>query len=266
MLSVIRRATSCSLTAAKQLAFGWVFGAHEALDQPGALFGLLFVSLVLTTTHNSYSFTLATLAIPDAIMLSLLAVAQFLYPCPQDLESETASVPTERLSRTFWAYLAAVALVAAGFADFPIIAYCFQRDATVSMMLIPIFYAVAMIVSGLGSLAFGRLFDCVGIALLIPLTLVTALYASLVFSGGFLQSLAGTCLWGLGMGVHESIIPAAVASIVAPDRRASAYGLFSGVYGMACFIGSTIIGALFNVSLTVVMVFAIIAEPAAIPL
>jgi hypothetical protein len=42
--------------------------------------------------------------------------------------------------------------------------------------------------------------------------------------------------------------------------------LFSGVYGMAWFIGSTTIGALFNVSLTDVMVFAMIAELAAIPL
>jgi predicted MFS family arabinose efflux permease len=252
--------------AAKQLGFGWAFGVHEALDQFGALFGPLFVSLVLTSTKNNYTLTFAALAVPGAVMLSLLAVARFLYPRPQDLESETASVPTERLSRSFWLYLAAVALVAAGFADFPIIAYRFQRDDTVSVTLIPIFYAVAMMIGGVGSLVFGRLFDRVGIGLLIPLTLVTALYAPLVFSGGFLSSLAGTCLWGLGMGVHESIIPAAVASMVAPDGRASAYGLFSGVYGVAWFIGSTTIGALFNVSITAVIVFAMIAELAAIPL
>ena len=35
------------------------------------------------------------------------------------------------------------------------------------------------------------------------------------------------------MGVQESIIPAAVAPMVSPDRRASAYGLFTGVYGTA---------------------------------
>lgn len=68
------------------------------------------------------------------------------------------------------------------------------------------------------------------------------------------------------MGVHESIIPAAVAPMVSADRRASAYGLFTGVYGIAWFAGSTVIGALFNISLTTVVLFCVIAELAAIPL
>ncbi len=58
-------------------------------------------------------------------------------------------------------------------------------------------------------------------------------YAPLAFLGGFWPILIGVCLWGLGMGVHESIIPAAVADTVPPDRRASAYGVFTGVYGIA---------------------------------
>jgi len=51
--------------------------------------------------------------------------------------------------------------------------------------------------------------------------------------GGFWAILAGSALWGLGMGVQESLIPAAVAPMVSPDRRAYAYGLFTGVYGTA---------------------------------
>jgi tetrahydromethanopterin S-methyltransferase subunit C len=68
------------------------------------------------------------------------------------------------------------------------------------------------------------------------------------------------------MGVHESVIPAAVAPLVSPDRRASAYGLFTGVYGIAWFLGSTAIGALFGVSLAAVVAFALAAEFAAVPL
>jgi len=102
--------------------------------------------------------------------------------------------------------------------------------------------------------------------MLIPLTLVAALYAPLAFLGGFWASLIGVCLWGLGMGVHEAIIPAAVAPMVSPERRASAYGLFTGAYGIAWFLGSAAIGALFSVSLGVVVAFAVVAEFAAIPL
>jgi predicted MFS family arabinose efflux permease len=206
------------------------------------------------------------LAVPAAIMLSLLAVARFLYPRPQDLEAAPAHVTAQGLPRAFWIYLAAAALVAAGFADFPIIAYHFQRSGTVNADLTPVFYAAAMAISGTGSLVFGRLFDRHGIGVLVPLTLLAAAYAPLAFLGGFWASLIGVCLWGLGMGVHESIIPAAVAPMVSPDRRASAYGLFTGVYGIVWFLGSTAIGALFSVSLTIVVAFALATEIAAIPL
>jgi len=54
--------------------------------------------------------------------------------------------------------------------------------------------------------------------------------------------------------------------MISPDRRASAYGLFTGAYGIAWFAGSIVIGALFNVSLLIVVAFSMAAELAAIPL
>jgi len=62
------------------------------------------------------------LAIPAAIMLSLVVVARLLYPRPQDLASAPAQVTAEGLPRVFWLYVAGAALAAAGFADFPLIA------------------------------------------------------------------------------------------------------------------------------------------------
>jgi len=252
--------------AAQQMGYGWGFGVHEALDQAGALFGPLLVALIVATSNHDYKTAFAALAVPAAITLSLLAVARFLYPRPQDLEAGPAHVSTHGLPSVFWIYLAGAALVAVGFADFPIIAFHFQRSGTVHADLIPVFYAAAMAISGAGSLVFGRMFDRHGIVMLVPLTLVAAAYAPLAFLGGFWASLVGVCLWGLGMGVHESIIPAAVAPMVSPNRRASAYGLFTGAYGIAWFLGSAAIGALFSVSLGVVVAFAVLAELAAIPL
>jgi MFS family permease len=252
--------------AAKEMGYGWGFGVHEALDQFGAMFGPLMVALVLAVTDHDYKIAFASLAVPAVIMLALLAVARLTYPRPQDLEAGPAHVTAEGLPRVFWVYLAAAALVGAGFADFPIIAYHFQRAGTTPAAATPIFYAVAMAVSGAGSLVFGRLFDRFGMGLLIPLTLVAALYAPLAFLGGFWTGLVGISFWGLGMGVHESIIPAAVAPMVARNRRASAYGLFTGAYGIAWFAGSAAIGALFSVSLAAVVAFALVVQVAAVPL
>jgi len=251
--------------AARELGYGWGFGVHEALDQFGAMFGPLLVALVIATSHHDYKTAFAALAAPAAITLLLLAVARFFYPRPQDLAAGPAHVSTEGLPSVFWIYLAGAALVAVGFADFPLIAFHFQRSGTVHADLTPVFYAAAMAVSGTGSLVLGRMFDRHGIGILVPLTLVSAAYAPLAFLGGFWASLVGVCLWGLGMGVHESIIPAVVAPMVSPDRRASAYGLFTGAYGIAWFLGSVAIGALFNVSLGAVVIFAVLAELAAIP-
>ena len=68
------------------------------------------------------------------------------------------------------------------------------------------------------------------------------------------------------MGVHESIIPAAVAKMVPPQRRASAYGLFTTGYGVFWFLGSAALGILYGVSLPALIAFSLIAELAAIPL
>ena len=135
-----------------------------------------------------------------------------------------------------------------------------------SPALTPVFYAVAMAVSGTGSLILGRVFDRAGIGVLIPLTVVAAAYAPLAFLGGFWAILVGVSLWGLGMGVQESLIPAAVAPMVSPERRASAYGLFTGIYGTAWVLGSIVIGVLVTVSLSGLVAFCVASELAAIPL
>jgi MFS family permease len=117
--------------AAKQMGYGWGFGVHEALDQFGAMFGPLLIALILATSQHDYRLAFAALAVPAAVVLSLLVVARLLYPRPQDLETQTAAVGTQGLPRVFWVYLAAAALSAVGFADFPIIAFHFQQSHTI---------------------------------------------------------------------------------------------------------------------------------------
>jgi MFS family permease len=252
--------------AAKDIGYGWAFGVHEALDQFGALFGPLLVALILATDHHDYKVAFAVLAVPAVVMLSLLAVARLFYPRPQDLAPAGPVQASQALPRVFWIYVGGAALAAAGFADFPLMAYHFQRAGTVSPALTPVFYAVAMAVSGAGSLVFGRMFDRAGIGVLVPLTIVAAAYAPLAFLGGFWSVLVGVSLWGLGMGVQESLIPAAVAPMVSPDRRAFAYGLFTGIYGTAWVLGSIVIGVLVTVSLDGLVAFCVASELAAIPL
>lgn len=251
--------------AAKQIGgYGWAFGIHEALDQFGAMFGPLVVAAMLAR-HGSFREAFAVLLVPAVINLSLVLIARWLYPRPQDLELTHPAIHGTGLPRTFWIYLSGAALVAAGFADYPLIAYHFSRTHSVPGEWIAVFYAVAMAVSGTGSLVFGRMFDRFGFKVLIVLTLVSALFAPLVFLGGFGMALAGAVVWGLGIGVHESIIPAAVAPMVPGQRRASAFGLFTAGYGLFWFLGSTAIGLLYDWSLSAVIAFCVLTQLAALP-
>jgi len=252
--------------AAKQIGYGWGFGVHEALDQTGALVGPLLVALVLSF-HRQYRQAFAVLLIPALLTLSLLLVARWRYPKPEELGPKSPpGIETKGFRRSFWLYLAGAALVAMGFADFSLIAYHFEKAGIVHRGWIPVFYSAAMAASGLGSLVFGRLFDRAGIRILIPLTMGTAFFAPLVFLGGFRLSLVGVALWGIGMGVHESIIPAAVATMVPATKRPSAYGIFTGSYGVFWFIGSALIGFLYTISLSGLIAFCMAAELCAVPL
>jgi MFS family permease len=251
--------------AAKQIGYGWGFGLHEALDQFGALFGPLVVAAVLAT-RGSYRTAFAVLLVPAIVTLALLVIARFLYPRPEGLEVSVPKIKAAGLPRIFWIYLAGAALVAAGFADFSLIAYHFQKASVIPGTWVPVFYSVAMAVSGIGSLLFGRLFDRVGLWILVPLTIISAASAPIVFLGGFWLALTGSALWGLGMGVHESIIPAAVATMVPQERRPSAYGIFTAAYGIFWFVGSVVIGRLYDVSITALIMFSVITQLIAIPM
>lgn len=251
--------------ASKDIGIGFGFGIHEAMDQAGALIGPLVLAFILAG-HGTYRQAFAVLLIPAILTLCFLVLARVLYPTPEDLALKPRDGGNGALPRMFWIYMAGAALVAVGFADFSLVAFHFQKASIVPNLWIPIFYSVAMAASGLGSLLFGRLFDRAGIGILIPLTLISAVSPPLLFLGGFWLALVGVALWGLGMGVHESIIPAAVATMVPQQRRPSAYGIFTGVYGVSWFIGSIVIGRLYDVSVSALLTFSVAAQLAAIPI
>ncbi len=123
-----------------------------------------------------------------------------------------------------------------------------------------------MAASGTGSLVLGRLFDRYGFTVLVILTAVSALFAPLVFFGGFWLALLGAAISGQGMGVHELIIPAAVAPMASVRRRASAFGTFTAGYGIFWFLGSAVIGILYDTSVPAVVAFCAATQLAAVPI
>jgi predicted MFS family arabinose efflux permease len=250
--------------ACSQVGQGWGFGLHEALDQIGAIMGPLIVAAVLFL-HGSYQLGFAFLLLPAVLAIMVLLISRSLYPHPHNLEVSTPSIDTKGFNKVFWLYVISAALIAAGFADFSLIAYHFQKTALVSPDLIPIFYAVAMGVDGISALIFGRLFDKYGLSIMIVVALLSALFAPMVFLGGFYIAFLGMTIWGISMGAQESIMRSSVAVMSAVDRRGSAYGIFNTLFGVSWFVGSVIMGLLYSFSITYLVIFSVVIQLISIP-
>jgi predicted MFS family arabinose efflux permease len=256
--------------AAHEMGRGWGFGLAEALDQTGAMMGPLIVALVLYLRGGDYALGFAVLLVPALLAIAILFFARSQYPRPEELEVKGATLRDlenrRGFPRVYWLYLAASAFVAAGFADFPLMAFHFQRTGVVSEAWIPIFYAVGMGVGALGALVFGRAYDKRGIGVLALVTLVAAFFAPFAFFGSFSLAALGILLWGLGLGAHESLMKAAVADMVPSTRRASAYGVFNLFFGVAWFAGSAVLGFLYDVSILWLVIVSVVLQLVAVPM
>lgn len=252
--------------ATTEMGRGWGFGLHKAMDQTGALLGPLVMAAALFATNGRYRLGFALLLIPALLSFAVLLAARREYPRPSDLEVKTVELETRGTSRSYWMYLAASALVAAGYADFPLIAYHFAKADAMPAAWIPLIYSLAMGVSAVVAPAAGWLFDRIGVTVIAASVVVAALFAPLVFLGGTALAITGMALWGAGMGVQESVVRAAVADLVPSDRRAGAYGVFDTGFGIFWFLGSSLMGILYDRSIPALVAFSMAAQLAALPL
>jgi MFS family permease len=258
--------------AGGEVGRGWAFGLHEAMDQGGAVVGPLVVAAILytrggaTSSPSDYRAGFASLLVPALLSLGVLAAAWRLYPRPRDLEVAAPALDTAGFPTAFWLYLAAVSLIAAAYVDFLLFAYHLGKHGVLPATWIPVSYALAMGTAALAALVFGHLFDRLGLSVLIAATVLSVFATPLVFRGGPTAALLGIALWGVGMGAHESIMRAAIAGMVPPDRRGTAYGVFNTGYGVAWFLGSALMGYLYDVSSSTLIIFSIVLQLAAIPL
>lgn len=254
--------------AGDHIGQGWAFGLHELLDQCGALIGPLIAAVVLAT-HHQYTLAFAWLAVPALITLALVFGLFRRYPQAGHIQrpaSDAAMIGGNGYSRAYWLYCAGAGLVAFGFADFALVSYHFARAQIASASWVPILYSIAMAAAGLGSAGIGKLFDRYGLIVLLPATLLIAVFAPLVFLGGFDAALIGMIVWGFGLGVHEATMSAAVSHLVPAHRRARAYGIFTAIFGLSWFAGSAALGALYDVSVPALVTLAVVAQLLALPL
>ena len=270
--------------AASQEGVGKSFGIQELLDQIGAFIGPVLLYLVMLfktegTTFEIYSTCFAVLAIPGAITLILLIVTRCKFPNPEHFEPEPKEYVPFKMKKEFILYIAGISLFAFGFIDYSIIIMHVSRtyshlasglsetSALVSTGSLPLLYAGAMLVDAVAALFFGMMYDKNGVKALVWSTVISAPFAVFVFAFDSVPMLLlGIALWGVGMGAQESILKAAVTSMVPKASRATGYGVFECSFGAFWFLGSWLMGVLYDVSIPAMIAVSVIAQLAAIPL
>jgi MFS family permease len=235
---------------------GWGFGLHAVMDQTGAVLGPLIMAAVVARTH-SFSYAFMLLSVPAVLALASILLARYFRPnkgTPPPVKAP------QTLTRTFWLYVAAAGLLACGFFDFPVLNYHFQHSRIFTPEMIPFLYAVAMGITGLTALVCGRLFDRFGLSVLIIGILITMLALPLGFLGGPLGGVLAVIAWGAGHGVQDATLRSGIAQVVSMNKRGTAFGAFNGVYGVAWFAGSAVMGLLYNYSLVALVAFGLTAQ------
>ena len=74
----------------------------------------------------------------------------------------------------------------------------------------------------------------------------------------------GIILWGIGMGAQESIMKAAVSGIVPRSMRSTGFGIFETGFGIAWFLGSWLLGALYDLNPVYLVAVSVISQLMAI--
>jgi MFS family permease len=256
-------------SAGKAIGTGWAFGVHEALDQVGAFAGPLIFTAALTLDRakgemTGYRTGFLILFIPFVVMLGILALTRRRFPEPHRFEKSDGGAGGG-MPRAFWLYLVFACLTICGFANFQIISFHFKARAITSDALIPVLYAGAMGSDAVAALAVGKLYDRRGMGVLLLLPFVSMAALPLVFAAHMGGAVTGILLWGIAVGIHETMMRAAIADMVPLVRRGWAYGVFYMAFGLAWFAGSLAIGALYGVSIRYAIAFGIVFQVAAIP-
>ena len=263
--------TTIASFAAQEVGAGKGFALQEVLDQIGAFVGPLMLSLVLAIKGGSnelsaYALCFLILGIPALITLGILLFAKSKYPNPSEFEVKESPRDAKSIHGAFWFYLAGISLLAIGFADFPLMSYHFAKTKLISDSMIPILYALAMGIDALAALVFGRMYDKRGMTAIMISSAISAFFAPFVFlANSEAIAIVGILLWGIGMGAQESILKAAVTTMISKEKRGTAFGIFNCGFGLAWFAGSWAMGALYDTSIIALVIFSIVAQLASLP-
>jgi MFS family permease len=249
----------------KDVGAGKAFGLHELLDQIGAIVGPAIVTALMFATNNNYQFTFSFLLIPF-LMLSIALVytykrvgAKKVIAEPQKIEGKA-----EKLAKPFYVYTIAVLINTLGLITFSLILFRASEILPITQeWMVPLIYLIIQGVDAPVALIGGYAYDKYGVEILVipfVLSLFPPLFA--VAATELWMIIVAAVVFGLVLGMQESVYRAAVSELAPLSSRGTAYGIFNTAYGFGFLISGAVYGFLIDlrVPLTVTILYVFITQ------
>ncbi len=230
------------------------FGLHEFMDQLGAILGPFAVGLLLYM-GLSYRSAFLFLLLPALFALISLYVAKKVYERESPSKAEKKEVKGG-LPKDLYLYTLASSLIALSFLPFPLIGFHLVQSEKLEGWSVALIFALAMLLDAISALLFGLLFDKVGfysLAIGLGFGLLAPVF---LFMEGY-SFLLALVLWGISLGVQESIMRSAVAKLSPSELRGTAYGVFHLFFGLGTLTGGLAMGWLYEFSKELLIAYCI---------
>ena len=228
---------------------GAAFGLRQAMDSVGAVLGPLLGVLLLTWGAVSLKGALWFAVIP-----ALLSVGWLIAFVPEVARAGGRRgglgrlfSGVGRLPGSFWhVVVLGVLFGLSRFAEAFLVLRAGGTGAAIGM--VPAVMVATNVCYSVSAYPAGMLADRQGrtVPLAIGIALVVVGDLILAWSTGFLQVMAGCCLWGLHLGFTQGVLAKMVADTSPPDLRGTAFGVFNLLMGVALLLASLAAGALWD--------------------
>lgn len=249
----------------KGVGSGKAFGIHEFLDQIGAVLGPTIVAGLMLYSNNDYRQIFSFLLLPFIILLAVLFYTYKRIGKLRHVETEKAkSEENNKLGKPFYTYTFAVALNPVGLIPYELILY----KASVLLQpaeqwIVPLIYTVIQLVDAPSALISGYAYDKFKIRVLVlpfALSVIPTLIAMTLEDLSMLVIAA--VIFGLVLGMQESIYRAAVSEFAPLSSRGKAYGVFNTAYGLGILVSGVIYGlmATLRPPLTFIVLYAVLTQ------
>lgn len=224
---------------------GKAFGFHRSMDTVGAMIGPGIAFALMGIFHDRLQTVFWISMIPG--VFAILTIALFVRDVKGSRDAEKPRIRLKGFDKRFRIFLLIVAVFTLGKTSDAFLVLRAQ-DLGVRAGLIPVLYLVFNLVSASLSTPAGILADKVGKrkVILASYLLLSFVFIGFAFASNALHAWILFGIYGLFVAVNEGVQRAYVATVIRPEIKATGYGIYHTIIGLAALPSGIIGGALWQ--------------------